>query len=120
MARSESTWYTTFNFLVAVDIGSPVSAIHLPQEHPAGGLEKHFFVGDINGKLHIFSMAGRILHEHQTDGASPITAISEGKFRCDGRLRWMNIGSGNYSIMGTKFESLELENVLHWDRVTSF
>lgn len=85
MARSESTWYTIANFLLAVDIDSPVSAIHLPQQRPAGGLENHFFMGDVNGKLHIFSMAGSILHEHQTDGASPITAISEGKFRCDSR-----------------------------------
>lgn len=90
VARSEPNWHTIANFVVAVAIDSPVSAIHLPQDQPAGALHKHFFLGDMNGKLHTLSLSGSVLIEHQTDGASPITAISEGKYRCERCVRVMH------------------------------
>eukprot|EP00892_Ulva_mutabilis_P010143 jgi/Ulvmu1/7500/UM037_0044.1 len=98
LARREPSWHTVADFMAAVATTAPVSAIHLPSEHPAGGLPRHFYVGDVNGMLHLFSPAGSILLEHQTEAASPITAIAEGKHRsnathvvtghADGCVRW--------------------------------
>lgn len=67
---------------MAVDGLPRVTAAYIQSETTFGGLPHHFLLGGINGVLHVHSLTGRLILEHETEGASPITAITEKRHRC--------------------------------------
>ena len=82
MARAQKSWHTSSRFVVAVDGLPRVTAAYIQSETTFGGVPHHFLLGGINGMLHVHSLTGRLILEHETEGASPITAITEKRHRC--------------------------------------
>lgn len=82
MARAQKSWHTSSRFVVAVDGLPRVTAAYIQSETTFGGVPHHFLLGGINGMLHVHSLTGRLILEHETEGASPITVITEKRHRC--------------------------------------
>jgi hypothetical protein len=82
VAREQRSWRTASKFVVAVDGLPRVTASYIQSETTFGGLPHHFLIGGINGMLHVHSLTGRLILEYETEGASPITAITEKRHRC--------------------------------------
>lgn len=82
VAREQKTWSSLSRFVVAVDGLPRVTSTYMQSETTFGGVPHHFLLGGDNGMLHVHSLAGALILDYETEGASPITALVEKRKRC--------------------------------------
>jgi hypothetical protein len=81
IARRELDWDALLTFNVAIQGMPEVTALLIPDGVSKHGVPRHFLVGGLNGLLQAFTMSGNLVLEHETDSASPITALAEYRHR---------------------------------------
>lgn len=82
VARPSTTWASLAALQVAVHLDRPVTALHIADSPQHYGDPRHFLLGDAQGAVHVFDLAGAHMLQHATPHASEITALAELRTRC--------------------------------------
>ncbi|MEW5300759.1 MAG: hypothetical protein WDW36_003667 [Sanguina aurantia] len=74
LIRARKSWLDFFSLSAAVRADADVTAMHVVI-HPHGVKPRYVVVGDADGRLLVFSPGGDLLHKHDSEAGSEVTAL---------------------------------------------